>query len=240
MGQSTNSIGFRLGWKTRWRARTYNRFNNSFSLFNYNEFFQLLTIFFKKKVFSKSLGFIFSHFEYYQVSNTFYFTIFLYPSNLFLTPQPTLRNQLKRTAVLDYKVLRNLQIYISKTVQVRLLTLGIRSFVNVEFISFTKPTASVISRRVLNLLGSKRLPLPKLPNLILSLLYKPLCRYKLSGFLIKCSGRFSRRQIATSDSYRFGSVPFSTISQPIDYSFSTLRLRNGTCSIKIWSCPQKI
>lgn len=238
MGQSTNSVGFRLGWKTRWRGRTYNCNNTSLAMFNYNEFFSFFTIFFKKKLFLKYLGFVFSHFEYQQIKESFFFTVYLYPSRLPLITQSSLKKHLN--VKVKSKLLRSLQVYFSKIIQTRLRTLGISAFVTVEFISFSKPTASVIARRILNLLGSKRLPLPKLPNLILSLLYKPLCRYKLSGFLITCAGRFSRRQMATFDFYRFGSVPFSTISQPIDYSFSTLRLRNGTCSIKIWSCPQKI
>jgi hypothetical protein len=234
MGQSTNSTAFRLGWKTRWRGRAFNRFDVFSPLFNYTDLFIFLSFFFKRKLF-RSLGFIFSHFDYYKMNtfNSIYLEIYLYPSfDFFILKNKFLNPNFSDSLKIIFSN------FISWCLQARLKTLGINSVVRVFFLPTSQLTASVINHRIATFLGSRKLPL-RLPGSILTVLYNPLSTFNLTGFVIKCAGRFSRRQMATKDVFRFGSVSLSTLSYPVEYSFSTLRLRNGTCSIKVWSCVRK-
>lgn len=63
----------------------------------------------------------------------------------------------------------------------------------------------------------------------------------LRGFKIACSGRFTRKQIATYYWEKSGKLPLNEITQFIDYKFLTVTLKNSICGIKIWLCyPLKI
>lgn len=71
---------------------------------------------------------------------------------------------------------------------------------------------------------------------------KPLTKYlkklikkkNLFGYRIKLSGRFTRKQRATSIVIKFGTVPLATISKQIDYAQSDVILKDGKGSIKVW------
>lgn len=54
------------------------------------------------------------------------------------------------------------------------------------------------------------------------------------GYKLVCSGRFTRKQIATYTWVRGGSVKLNSISSLIKYSESRSRLKYGTCGIKLW------
>lgn len=56
---------------------------------------------------------------------------------------------------------------------------------------------------------------------------------QLLGFRLKCSGRFSRKQRASSFSYTVGKVPLSTVTAFVDFSMDSISLRFGACGLKI-------
>lgn len=58
----------------------------------------------------------------------------------------------------------------------------------------------------------------------------------LLGFKVACSGRFTRKQIATYFWEKSGKLPLNTITQFIDYKYLTVTLKNSICGIKIWLC----
>jgi len=59
-------------------------------------------------------------------------------------------------------------------------------------------------------------------------------RGTLSGFKIKCSGRFNRTQMASMTVERFGSLSLSDVSRTVSFGYATAFLRYGACGIKIW------
>jgi len=56
----------------------------------------------------------------------------------------------------------------------------------------------------------------------------------ISGYLFVCSGRFSKKQRASTFKFRGGSVPISSFSVPVQHAQDLVRLRYGTCNIKVW------
>jgi hypothetical protein len=56
----------------------------------------------------------------------------------------------------------------------------------------------------------------------------------LSGFRIKCSGRFSRAQMASVTVERAGSLSISSMRNLVSMGYSTAFLRYGACGIKVW------
>jgi hypothetical protein len=60
-------------------------------------------------------------------------------------------------------------------------------------------------------------------------------KYKtIAGFRIVCEGRFKRRQRAQHDVFSIGKIKTSSISSKVDYSLSTVYLKYGAGSIRIW------
>jgi Ribosomal protein S3, C-terminal domain len=57
---------------------------------------------------------------------------------------------------------------------------------------------------------------------------------ELLGFKLKFSGRFSRKQRASSIVYRVGRVPLNKLSAEIDYGFYSIPLKNSEISVKVW------
>ena len=62
---------------------------------------------------------------------------------------------------------------------------------------------------------------------------------KLIGFKFHCSGRFSRKQRASSLWFREKKIPLNTMTANIEYGFHTVPIRNSAVSIKIWLYKQK-
>jgi ribosomal protein S3 len=56
----------------------------------------------------------------------------------------------------------------------------------------------------------------------------------LYGYKIQFRGRFTRRSRSESVSVGYGRVSTSTITAVIDYATSSLTLRNGSGSVKVW------
>lgn len=56
----------------------------------------------------------------------------------------------------------------------------------------------------------------------------------LIGFKMQCSGRFTRRQRASSIWFSYGKVPLCTLNENIDYSFFSKPITNSIITIKVW------
>ncbi len=54
------------------------------------------------------------------------------------------------------------------------------------------------------------------------------------GYKIVCSGRFTRKQIATYTWMKQGALGFNKFSNHIKYSESSIKLKYGLCGVKIW------
>lgn len=54
------------------------------------------------------------------------------------------------------------------------------------------------------------------------------------GVRVRCFGRFSRRQRASSCLLLLGKIPINTISANIDYGFYTMPIKNSAISVKVW------
>ena len=57
--------------------------------------------------------------------------------------------------------------------------------------------------------------------------------YGLIGFKFHLKGRFTRKQIAASHVFRRGPLPLSTLNINLDYSFSTVAIKNSAVGIKV-------
>lgn len=65
-------------------------------------------------------------------------------------------------------------------------------------------------------------------------LHVRLKQRRIQGYRILCAGRFTRRQIAEKNWYKQGPVPNNNFSSLIHYQQSKIRLKYGTCGIKVW------
>ncbi len=68
-------------------------------------------------------------------------------------------------------------------------------------------------------------------------IFKPLLRKlrkMVKGIRILCCGRFTRRQRASRMLFSFGKINQSKLSVPVDFQFSSIALKYGVGSIKIW------
>jgi hypothetical protein len=54
------------------------------------------------------------------------------------------------------------------------------------------------------------------------------------GYKIVCSGRFTRKQIATYSWIKQGALGFNKFSNHIKYSESSIKLKYGLCGVKVW------
>jgi ribosomal protein S3 len=56
----------------------------------------------------------------------------------------------------------------------------------------------------------------------------------IRGVMIKCSGRFTRKQRATNKVFKLGLIGLSTIQLPLNYFFGTTALKFGAVGIKVY------
>lgn len=54
------------------------------------------------------------------------------------------------------------------------------------------------------------------------------------GYKLVCSGRFTRKQIATYTWVKKGSIKFNSVSNLVKYSEVRIRLKYGLCGVKLW------
>lgn len=56
----------------------------------------------------------------------------------------------------------------------------------------------------------------------------------IEGYRITASGRFTKKEIATYQWFRFGSVPTSTLSAKVDFTIMPFVLKYSLCCFKVW------
>jgi len=54
------------------------------------------------------------------------------------------------------------------------------------------------------------------------------------GLLVKCRGRFTRQQMASSMVFHAGRMPLSSINHNVDYAAGTIALKYGALGIKVY------
>jgi small subunit ribosomal protein S3 len=65
-------------------------------------------------------------------------------------------------------------------------------------------------------------------------IFRDYSKASVFGYKIHLRGRFSRKQKASSIFYGKGKLPLNTLSATIDYSFSSMAIKNSLVSIKVW------
>jgi ribosomal protein S3 len=222
MGQSVNPIAFRLGISHFWISRQ-NRFNPKLlkvqlvlkKLFQKNFF---------KKTFSK-LKIFFNSFNFYQnwkrkkiycVVNFHCFTFF--------------------SAKFSKKICNKLQIFLKKFLA-RFFKFFIKSKDHQIGLSvrFSKAPSAECLVSFFSALIKKRVKARRAFIRLKKLIFK----YKFLGLRVRIAGRYTRQQRAGREIFSFGMIPTATLSKySIGYANKFLRLRNGSCGIKIWLCQK--
>ena len=65
-------------------------------------------------------------------------------------------------------------------------------------------------------------------------LKKYLSNSSLRGYLLRCSGRFTKKQRASVFTFRKGAAPIATVGASVHYYDASVKLKYGACCIKIW------
>jgi len=80
----------------------------------------------------------------------------------------------------------------------------------------------------------------RLPKLLYPLI-KRLIRVKnIRGIRVECSGRFNRKQRASSQIFKKGKVAISELGSLVSYRLDTVRLKYGLCGLKVWLSRRKV
>ncbi len=56
----------------------------------------------------------------------------------------------------------------------------------------------------------------------------------INGYRVTASGRFTKKEIATYEWFRFGSVPTSTLNAKLDFAIMPFVLKYSLCCFKVW------
>ncbi len=79
----------------------------------------------------------------------------------------------------------------------------------------------------------------KVVELIMPIIRNLRKNKNLIGFKFSFCGRFSRKEMATTEFFSYAAVPFNTLSFFIDYTFIGVILKDSYCGIKIWLNKKK-
>jgi ribosomal protein S3 len=106
-------------------------------------------------------------------------------------------------------------------------------YFNIYNLDFLNVTTDIISTYI-----SLRLQQKYSLNWVLRPILKDLStkikKHIFLGYKIVCSGRFTRKQIATYMWMKQGSLQLNTFTNLVKYSESSVRLKYGLCGIKVW------
>jgi len=90
--------------------------------------------------------------------------------------------------------------------------------------------ASLASKYITNKLLNKF----KLEKVITDLKKDIITNKDKNGIIVYCSGRFDRKERASSEIYSEGKISLTTIKNKVTYSQSSVILKYGICGIKVW------
>jgi len=255
MGYIINPVSNRLGLNTFWHSNW--SLNNSFNytrLHKQNLFlFSFLNWALKSNVFTKRFV-RFTHYSIHKTSkNNIYVNVYFYwPKFLSAGKSPWQvlpffprgrfsRKQIFRFRKIYRKVYRHYtrllipQFYwfCLKSVMNKYLLNATRLNFRFYKVGFDNVTPQVVSTYIVHRL-IQRQSLRFILRPILRDLSIRLKQQKIQGYKILCAGRFTRRQIAERNWYKQGAISNNNFSNVIAYTQTKVRLKYGTCGIKVW------
>lgn len=254
MGHLVNPISVRLSINTFWNSNwvLINNFNYV-NLFKKDYLlFYFLNWFTKKTKFLK-FNIVVSHYKIYKVAKKTYINLYYYNSNLYNNNTFVfLEKIININDKLELKNVQNNLFFLQEFIVKKLVFVlywknlnnslnfffnkidNINSFYfNIYSLDFFNISVNAIST-YLSLKLQKRYSLDWVLKPILKDLNVKIRRRNFIGYKIVCSGRFTRKQIATYMWMKGGSLKLNTLSNLIKYSEIRVRLKYGLCGIKIW------
>lgn len=90
--------------------------------------------------------------------------------------------------------------------------------------------ASLASKYITNKLLNKF----KLEKTVITLQKDIILNKKKSGIIVYCSGRFDRKERASSEIFSEGKISLTTMRNKVTYSQSNVILKYGICGVKVW------
>lgn len=257
MGHLVNPVSLRLSINSFWNSNWV--LNNNFNYINIFKkdylLFQFLNWFIKKTKFIK-FNILISHYKIYRVNNLVFINLYYYNGNIendtYLYQIFYFNNILKKQKSLKRKDqdnrTQNLYEYIFRSILFnlywRLINASLNFYLNkIDFkniyyfniynLNFLNITVDAITN-YLSLKLQKRYSLNWILRPILKDLNIKVKQKNFLGYKIVCSGRFTRKQIATYMWMRNGSMKLNTITNLVKYSEVRVRLKYGICGIKVW------
>lgn len=232
----TNSISLRLNYSSSWNNKIIpgRNYTNNFVLckFKVSEY---LNKFFLNSNLSKIL--MSSKFKLYFINKNIvliniYVYIFKYSDKFFI------KNKKNK---LNVNLLNNfISIYWIKNILNKInfiLLRDLKKIVNnkifkINFILVKKIyfDASLASKYITNKLINKF----KLEKVITDLKKDIVTDKNKSGIIVYCSGRFDRKERASSEIYSEGKISLTTLGNKVTYSQNNVILKYGICGIKVW------
>jgi len=237
MGHLVNAKGFRVGVNKFWdskliNTRNYFYFNNVFYFLNY-----YLENFFNVKRF-KLNSFVYSHFVCKNYHTYLGVDIYLFGGYFDVLNLLSLKNRKNKRALVNLakefylkKFIRYCQNFVFNIIKKRLLIDF--TFINIAKIRLFAYSEANLTPEILGRLISIKLENLYSLNQIINPIIKDFTNKRI-GININCAGRFTRKQRAHFVRFKFGSVPYSTITKSIGYFFIPVRLKYGACGIKLW------
>lgn len=263
MGHIINPISLRLGvnsyWNTTWSLNNKHLHNK---LLKQNWFFfQFLNWFFYRKVHIK-INLVFSHYKIYVNNlgkiyiNLYYYwpginkkkRLFFFKVISFLRNKYKGRKYKKFPSKIYYKLRANFRYILSMGVlnlywylisKYWVYYLNFFNFEKTKFIlrfwdlHFNNVTANTITKYITSRL-QKKYTLMYVLRPVLRDLYFKQNQKRIKGYKLVCSGRFTRKQIATKTWFKRGAISSNQLLNNMDYSYRAVKLKYGVCGIKLW------
>lgn len=127
-----------------------------------------------------------------------------------------------------YLVTKTFSFYLSK-----IESLNFNYYFNIYSLNFFNVTSDIVATYI-SMKLQHRHSLEWILKPVIKDLEKRILKKTFLGYKIVCSGRFTRKQIATYMWMKKGPLPLNNFSNVIKYSESRVRLKYGACGIKVW------
>lgn len=141
--------------------------------------------------------------------------------------------------MVNYRLIGTYYYYISLFFKWHLTRNFLKNQINNIYVRFNlmlEPSAFILSRYICENLKRKL----SLNKIVMSLLYDiPRTFPNIEAIQVKCTGRYSRRQRANKNWYRFGNIRTADINRIIEYASTGVVLRYGYTNIKVWFLKKK-
>lgn len=262
MGHLINPVSVRLSVNSFWNSNwvLFNNFNYV-NLFKKDYMlFHFLNWFTKKQKFGK-FNIIISHYKVFRNLNDVYINFYYYNAGLeekkfkfqvfFLFSLLKARRKVwyKNLKTISTKKVKNMYEYFLKVLVSQIYWYIINNclsfyltklvnnknnfYFNIYSLNFMNVNVDIISTYI-SLKLQQRHSLNWVLKPILKDLANKVKKKVFLGYKIVCSGRFTRKQLATYQWTKKGSLHLSKFSSLVKYSEARVRLKYGLCGIKVW------